>query len=224
MVIGGRKISDQTLRLAVGYVLAAVALAVFYLLTHVLLPQATGSVDEYVRARVVEFGTPCITVFFLAVTRLGSTVYLTVVGVTACISFIALRWTRELGLFLACMTGQIILHNGAKAIFRAERPATLFDYPDVAGYSFPSGHALSSFVVYIVLTGLIVRHFRSGTVRFAVWLSAASLVLVIGMSRVYLGMHYLSDVLAGFTAAAIWAAAVLISARSREPRDRSTPH
>jgi undecaprenyl-diphosphatase len=211
-------IQDHRIRLLAGFVMAALSLAVFYLLATGALSGWKESADQTVRSKVTGLGTPALTSMFLVFTELGSTLYLTVIGVIAGISFLFLGWMRELGLFLVSMVGQIVLHHGSKAIFRAGRPAPLFDYPDVAGYSFPSGHALASFCVYVVLAGLIVPHVRNRAARTSIWLFAAVLVLLIGLSRVYLGMHYLSDVMAGYLAAIIWSAAVLFE---RNPTKQS---
>src|SRR5262249_9538284 len=85
-------------------------------------------------------------------------------------------------------------------------------------YSFPSGHALCSFCFYVVLAGLIAARTRSMLLRVAAGVIAAVLVLAIGLSRIYLGMHYPSHVIAGYLGAAIWVSALLALDRWRVNR------
>ncbi len=87
-------------------------------------------------------------------------------------------------------------------------------------YSFPSGHSLVSFCVYGVLAGLLSHRVRSTTHRLLVWLVAAVLVLAIGLSRIYLGVHYPSDVLAGYLAAAVWVSSLVAADRVRKHKRR----
>src|SRR5260370_1340127 len=77
-----------------------------------------------------------------------------------------------------------------------------------SSYSFPSGHALASFCFYGALAAILVTRLRSRRIRIALWTSSAVIILLIGLSRIYLGVHYTTDVLAGFAAALIWTVVV----------------
>ena len=69
---------------------------------------------------------------------------------------------------------------------------------------FPSGHALFSLCFYGTLAGLLVGRLRRPAARAAVWAAAALLILAIGISRIYLGVHYPTDVIGGYLVAAFW--------------------
>jgi len=155
--------------------------------------------------------SPLWTSLFLAVTKLGSTVYLTIIGSAAGIVFIGFRWFRPLGLFIIAMIGQAILHNGAKLYFARPRPAAMISYPAIETFSFPSGHALSSFCLYAALVWLITNRLENPALKAAIWAAALLLIFLIGLSRVYVGVHYPSDVLAGWLAAGILTTAVMLS-------------
>ena len=78
------------------------------------------------------------------------------------------------------------------------------------GWSFPSGHAMGSLVAYGMLAYLLLRETHLGRhQRMLVIISAALLVLLIGLSRLYLGVHYFSDVIGGYAAGVVWLAACI---------------
>lgn len=101
------------------------------------------------------------------------------------------------------MAGATLLDNGLKVAFHRVRPEAFFGaLPDT--YSFPSGHALFSLCFYGALALIFAKHLRSKFSQRVLWIGAALLVLCIGASRVYLGVHYPTDVLAGYLAGGAW--------------------
>jgi undecaprenyl-diphosphatase len=195
-------------RLLIGFLLATIVLAVFGWFTIDSLNGRVGVLDSSVRIAAQRLNvTPAITSFMLVITEFGSTVYLTILGTVACIVFALLGWRRELVVFLIAMTGQIILHHAAKAIVQRPRPVPFFDSPPAQSYSFPSGHALASLCFYGVLAWAVASHVNNRTGKTAIWLSITILILLIGFSRVYIGTHYPTDIIAGFLAALVWTVA-----------------
>ncbi|WP_162428495.1 phosphatase PAP2 family protein [Pontibacter pudoricolor] len=92
----------------------------------------------------------------------------------------------------------------AKTFISRARPADVAYY-QVEHYSFPSGHATTAMALFGLLAYFIYRHNRDKPYRkFIVW-AAAILILLVGFSRIYLGVHFLSDVLAGFILGFLWA-------------------
>ena len=114
------------------------------------------------------------------------------------------HWLEAAG-FLLCLAGEAILNLGLKTLFERSRPE-LFQVVAEAGYSFPSGHAMMSICLYGMVVFLITRHIRSWHWRLVVIIFALVLVATIGVSRVYLGVHYPTDVVAGFFAGGSWLA------------------
>lgn len=106
-----------------------------------------------------------------------------------------------------------------KMIFRRNRPSFPDPLVHVLGYSFPSGHAMGSLIGYGMLAYVVAHSVRRRRVDVVVAACAGVLVLAIGFSRLYLGAHYLSDVLAGFAAGLAWLAANIIAleATARTP-------
>ena len=107
---------------------------------------------------------------------------------------------RLLALFLAVGIGQAVL-NILKVAFQKPRPKTeMF----VFSYSFPSGHVFSATVIYGFCLYLTFRFINNAVVKWIVSVLLAFLILLIGFSRIYLGVHWLSDTLAGYVAGFAW--------------------
>jgi membrane-associated phospholipid phosphatase len=116
-------------------------------------------------------------------------------------------WRRawlEMVVWIAAFGGGELLNLGLKAWFARPRP-TFTDPIIVANFfSFPSGHAMMSIIGYGMLTYFALLRVQSRWVRFAVVLVATILIILIGYSRLYLGVHFFSDVAAGFAAGGLW--------------------
>ena len=111
--------------------------------------------------------------------------------------------------FFGAIIGAGLLESGLKLIFRRPRPSeALIDLP--SSWSFPSGHALGSLVTYGMIAYLLWLWLHdSMRLRSAVVGLMAALVLAIGLSRIYFGVHYFSDVMGGFAAGTTWLVAVV---------------
>jgi len=83
-----------------------------------------------------------------------------------------------------------------------------FDLATPASFSFPSGHALFSFCFFAGIAALLSPRLSSQRAKLGLWSIAIALILGIGLSRIYLGVHYPSDVLAGYAAGIVWVATV----------------
>jgi membrane-associated phospholipid phosphatase len=138
-----------------------------------------------------------------AVTSLGAPLLYAVV----IIAVLWFAWRREWrsAIALALTTGGgVALSNLLKVIFHRGRPATVVEFIPHPSWSFPSGHALNSVVSYGFLAVLLLDRITGRRKRMAVVIAATIMVLVIGFSRLYLGVHYLSDVTGGWIAGAAW--------------------
>jgi len=101
------------------------------------------------------------------------------------------------------MAGATVLDNGLKLLIHRVRPEPFFGAaPDT--FSFPSGHALFSLCFYGAVAAIFANQVRNAGWRVAIRTGACVLVLCIGLSRIYLGVHYPSDVLAGYLAGGAW--------------------
>ncbi|MBA2351752.1 MAG: phosphatase PAP2 family protein [Burkholderiales bacterium] len=147
---------------------------------------------------------PQLTSLMLVVTHLGGNAFVSVIAAIAIL--IALqRQRRHRAIFLSiAVYGGLLLNAGLKQLFQRARP--LFENPVLVleTYSFPSGHAMAATMLYGSLAVVCIASLRSATARGATVTAAALLILITCMSRVYLGVHHLSDVLGGVTEGVVW--------------------
>jgi undecaprenyl-diphosphatase len=118
------------------------------------------------------------------------------------------------------MAGASVLDTVLKLAFHRARPEPYFGYVLPESYSFPSGHALFSFCFFTAGAALLAPRLQHSALRWLVWAVAASLILAIGFSRIYLGVHYPSDVLAGYAVGLIWSSVLIVGDRLAHARAR----
>ncbi len=162
-------------------------------------------VDQRIATDLHDWATEPVTRFFYIATLFGSEI-LTLLALVMAVYFI---WRREWGWLAALLLARVgggWLNYVLKALF--ERPRPIFDDPLATAtfYSFPSGHAMGSMIVYGLLAYWLLRRYPQRGVRLTVIGVTSLLILLIGFSRLYLGVHYFSDVVAGFAAGIVWLA------------------
>ena len=156
---------------------------------------------------------------FATITHLGDGAVLTGLGLCVAVFLMAQRrWTVAAAWVVATLTGGL-LNRLLKSIFERTRPLHDHGLVSETSWSFPSGHASGSMIVYGLLGYIIVRHTRP------VWHIPAALVCVtlivfVGSSRVLLQVHYLSDVLAGYASGAAWVALWIAGLEAMRRRER----
>jgi undecaprenyl-diphosphatase len=201
---------------------AVLSLFLFAWLAREMRDNDVARFDSTVRAWVHGFASPGLTQIMTIISLFGYNIL--IVGVIAAlVVFLRMRWRRAAAFMAVTMIGAGILDASLKQAFHRVRPPVFFGIAPT-NYSFPSGHALASFCFYSVLAGLIAHRVKSMRLRVGVGVLAGLLIAAIGLSRIYLGVHYPSDVIAGYLAAAMWVSAVLSldSYRVRR-RARRTP-
>ncbi|MED3727587.1 phosphatase PAP2 family protein [Priestia filamentosa] len=118
------------------------------------------------------------------------------------------KWWETL-FFVVAVLGSSLFNLLLKFIFQRTRPS-IHPLITETGYSFPSGHSMVSFVLYGMITYFLVLFYVKRFVKIITILFFSLLVLLIGISRIYLGVHYPSDVLAGFAVGGTWLIICLI--------------
>lgn len=140
-------------------------------------------------------------------TALGSTLVLSLVVLTVVGFLLFMRhWRVAIFTFAASVSGQLVSHL-LKEAFGRPRPDLIPHEVAVFTHSFPSGHAMMSAVVYLTLASLAARLMHRRHMKVYVLSVAIVFTILIGVSRVYLGVHWPSDVLAGWMIGASWALA-----------------
>lgn len=160
--------------------------------------------DAQVSNWLHENHTPAQIAIFKFITSLGSTL---VANGLAFLVGIYLLWRRQYYWFttlVLSVVGGVVLNRLLKHAFQRTRPQ--FDDPIMTftGYSFPSGHTITATVLYGCLAAMILANTKSKPARTVVIVLAGTLIAMVGFSRIYLGAHYLSDVLAAIAEGLAW--------------------
>jgi undecaprenyl-diphosphatase len=154
-------------------------------------------------------------------TALGSAPVLVLFVLAVAGSLLVRRQYHALALLLVATIGGILLMMFLKGVFARPRPPSAFHLSEVRSVrtlSFPSGHAMESAIIYLTLAALLARLVQTRVLKLYFIGLAFFLTFVVGLSRVYLGVHYPSDVLAGWTVGLAWALLCWTAARYLQQR------
>ncbi len=162
------------------------------------------------------------------ITALGSVAVLALLILFAFALLASLRRWNEGVLLVAGAGGGLIISQALKRVFERERPDLAYRAVEAVNASFPSGHAMLSAVVFLTLGVLAARFADRRRVKVLAMVAAVLISLLVGLSRVYLGVHWASDVLAGWCVGAAWAmlcwlAAVFVQRRFTRRSLEPTP-
>jgi undecaprenyl-diphosphatase len=158
-------------------------------------------------------GPPWLAKSLKDITALGGGAVLTLVTAIVTGYLLASRRAALAGFLVLSVAGGSIVGTLLKHAFGRDRPNVVPHLVDVETLSFPSGHAFNSAIVYLTLGALLARTQQRRAVKIYILAAAFALAAIIGFSRIYLGVHYPSDVVAGWCAGAAWAAASASLAR-----------
>jgi undecaprenyl-diphosphatase len=150
-------------------------------------------------------GPHWLTVAAADLTALGSIAVLGVVVLIVGGLFAAVGRTRQAVILVAASGGALLWSQGLKALFDRSRPEDVFHAVEVVNSSFPSGHAMLAASVYLTLGALASRFSPRLRIRAFALAAAIALTLIVGISRLFLGVHWPTDVLAGWCVGAAWA-------------------
>jgi undecaprenyl-diphosphatase len=184
---------------------------------HGTLPRADTAAARWLEAHGTEGGER----IFFWVSYLGAPVL--AASVAAAVLYFVWRrdWRRAIALAVTS-AGGLAVSTVLKLTFHRGRPETATEFITRQSWSFPSGHAMSSMICYGFLTMLLLEEVREPRWRRrAIVAGAAILIGAIGFSRVYLGVHYLSDVVGGWLAGAAWLFVCVSGYRFVQTRQRA---
>lgn len=152
------------------------------------------------------------------ITSLGSVSVLAFFVALATVNLVMVRQGRAALVLVASSIGGALMSVLLKELIDRPRPKIVPHLTEVFSASFPSGHAMMSAVVYLTLGAVLARFTSSRRLRIYYLSVAFALTLLVGFSRVYLGVHYPSDVLAGWLAGISWALLVGLIVRALQRR------
>jgi membrane-associated phospholipid phosphatase len=205
--------------LAIGFLLALVAMVAFAFLADAIRLQEKFALDAYANPFLHAISSPALDVVMNVFTTIGDVPFVSIAFVIA-MGFLLYRRLRAEALFLAtAILGSVALNGILKVFIQRPRPPLPWAHvlPD---YSFPSGHSMNSLVFYLAIAVIIWARSKAPAGSIAV-ITALLIATAVGFSRIYLGYHYLSDVVGGFAAGLAW---LLVVALSFEAIPRSWAH
>ncbi|MGB3135171.1 MAG: phosphatase PAP2 family protein [Nodosilinea sp.] len=185
-----------------------------------VLEQEAFVFDEHILLWIHQFANPALDRAMLAITQLGNP---STVVPLACIGVswfcFRRRWQMAMFFFITCLGGAV-LSTGLKLAFSKVRPALWPQLITETTYSFPSGHALGSMVLYGLIAYLLAN--RYANLRGLIYGVAVVLIAAIGLSRLYLGVHWPTDVLAGYSTGFLWLSVciMLLRLKTRHSADQ----
>jgi membrane-associated phospholipid phosphatase len=214
--LASRNSLQTWLALALSGVLALFAL--FAILAEQVVLDGRNWLDRTISMELRQFATSDRTEAVRAVTELGSSWFAAIVcgGI-----LLWLVWQRRFntavaigGIFFVAK----LLETGLKLTFERARPSVVPHLQDAGGYSFPSGHTMTAVITYGLLAAVLVSQL-GGRARYVPPVIAAVIVLAVGFSRIYLGVHYLTDVLAGTLVAGACLILAIVALHLPDPRE-----
>jgi len=161
--------------------------------------------DYEVGSFFYDLRTPTRNMIMTGITRLADREMQTAVTVIAVLLFLLFKkWRTGLWYGLTVLLGAEVLNGLVKNFYGRIRPEQIEHVIEQGGYAFPSGHAMGAMIIYGGLFFIFVQYSNSKTWQWLLGIISVILILMIGLSRIYLGVHYPSDVIGGFSLGFSW--------------------
>jgi membrane-associated phospholipid phosphatase len=192
-------------QLALGLLIfVGMTLLLAVLAEHVVTGRPLIHLDQQLSAWIGRNRSPQLTTFFTVVTAFGSTAAAIAIAVGVGIYLLRRRQRYWFAAITLTIVGGVTLNRFLKIAFQRARPQLDDPIRSFAGFSFPSGHTVTATVVYGAVALLFFTRVKTLRSRVVVIASASLLILLVGFSRIYLGAHYLTDVLAAIAEGVAW--------------------
>jgi undecaprenyl-diphosphatase len=181
----------------------------------VVVGRGSARFDRPVMEWFARHREPWLTKVMWVVTTFGSSAVLIPLGLAVGVWYWWRRGTpRPFVLLSVAYVGSELLSETVRALSRRDRPPAALAAGHFAGFAFPSGHATHSVAVYGMLAVVLSASAPLWRRKVAIWTGAFSIATAVGISRLYLGAHWLTDVLGGFALGNLWLFLVVVAARA----------
>jgi undecaprenyl-diphosphatase len=185
---------------------AALCLGLVVELTSLITPHGTvQSIDEEILKWIANFRTPFLNIMMVDVTALGGLALTVVLGLLSIALFLLSRDPAGAIHLTLTAAGGFAISLWTKGLIERPRPSVVPQLIHASGFSYPSGHSITSSAVYITMAILACRHFKEYRARVVLLGLAMMMIILISFSRLYLGVHYPSDTLSGVLIGTSWA-------------------
>lgn len=181
--------------------LLAVVPYILVRLLFIFAPIETARFDQSVTDFVIPLRNGIADTYFHVMTALANEefVIIAILVMLFVIAFAFKKWQIALIYLLGVVVGNLWVNPTLKDIFKRERPAVEFQLVSESSFSFPSGHSFASAMIYPLTAYVLMRYTNLGRYPKTVTAIVAVIVFSIGFSRIYLGVHFLTDVIAGYS-------------------------
>ena len=163
-------------------------------------------IDEGAVALVQSYANPAVTRAAQIISWFGSVAFLTMGSAVAAVVFLRKRWFDALLGLALTMLGGGLLNMLLKQLFQRQRPVFETPLVNLTSFAFPSGHTMGATLFYMFIAAVVAYAMKSRRVRVLAFASALVLIAMIGMTRIYLGAHFVTDVVGAMVAGAAWLA------------------
>jgi undecaprenyl-diphosphatase len=184
---------------------AALALGTFVRITRELVEGEVGAMDSAILLAVAKKRTPWLTTTAVDVTALGSITLVVLFTAFTLLVLLVLRDRLGALQLLAASAGAGILTLVTKNIIERIRPEEVQPLIVVSGFSYPSGHSVSTSALYLTIAIIAGHYVQHSGARATIFLAVSAVLIMVAASRVYLGVHYATDVVSGISLGAAWA-------------------
>jgi undecaprenyl-diphosphatase len=188
-----------------GLVITAIGTAIFVELASHVQSGSTQAFDESVIRWLAARHTHALDAAMVEITALGTGTVVIMIVTVAALFLVLTQHKYSAILLLASTLGGVVLNGVLKLGFNRPRPSIFVPSVNTVSSSFPSGHAMNATIVYLTVGYLAARLHKRQWARWLVLTTAFVIVVLIALSRLYLGVHYPSDVVAGFVIGLAWA-------------------
>lgn len=172
------------------------------------------TIDTAVNAIIPSIQTPSLTKLMIIITGIGSTTCLAILSILLLILLIYKKRYHQSLLLAFGMLGGLLIELFIKAIIQRERPESMLIAE--TGYSFPSAHAMMALVFFAILMYTVKDDLKNAFLRYLFIAVSICIVLLVAFSRLYLGVHWLSDVIGGLIIGAIWLLLLILIFKSKD--------
>lgn len=195
-----------------GIILSVLSLVIFIKLKNRIIGKELAFFDTSIIDFLYSLRSPLLNKIMLAISYIGGDL-LIVVTILLIIILTLKRHVREAVLFGFILGMTVVINDILKKIIQRPRP-DIDPLISLQDYSFPSGHAMDSFVFYATFSFLVFHFTRSKKLALISTILSTILIFLIGISRIYLGVHYPTDVIAGYLGGLFWFSSVMIINRT----------
>ena len=201
-----RTFSPHTIAIMLKSAMAILCMALFIHLTFSITTSGNiQNFDEGILKWVETLRTPFMNSMMLDVTALGGLALTIVLGLLSVALFVLAGDGIAALHLIITSTGGFFISMWTKSIISRPRPSIIPQLIHASGFSYPSGHSITSAAIYLTMAILACRHFKSYRSRIILLLLAGIMIALISFSRIYLGVHYPSDTMSGALLGLAWA-------------------